>query len=257
MRQKAVVGNWKLNGSLAANEALLKALLREIPRDAAALCAVCVPSPYLAQVRALLEGSGIGWGGQDLSRFAQGAYTGEVSGRMLVEFGARYVIVGHSERRTLFGESDELVAEKYVAARDAGLTPIFCVGETLEQRERGETNAVLGRQVDALLKRFGVAGLDRGLVAYEPVWAIGTGKTASAEQADEAHAFIRKRIGEKDAGVAQRLPILYGGSVKGSNAAQLFAMANVDGGLVGGASLVSDEFVAIWRAAQGLVQKAR
>ena len=248
MRSKAVVGNWKLNGSLAANEALIRALLREIPRDNPVACAVCVPSPYLAQVRALLEGTGVAWGAQDLSRYVQGAYTGEVSGPMLVEFGCRYVIVGHSERRTLFGETDELVAEKYVAARDAGLTPIFCVGETLAERERGETNAVLARQVDALLKRFGVAGLDRGIVAYEPVWAIGTGRTATAQQADEAHAFIRGRIGAKDAGVAGRLPILYGGSVKAANAAELFAMPNVDGGLVGGASLVAEEFVAIWRA---------
>ncbi len=249
MRSKVVVGNWKLNGSLASNEALLKALLREIPRDNPVACAVCVPSPYLAQVRALLEGSGIAWGAQDLSRYGQGAYTGEVSGAMLVELGCRYVIVGHSERRTLFGETDAVAAEKYVAARNAGLTPIFCVGETLEERERGEMQSVLARQVDALLARYGVAGLDRGLVAYEPVWAIGTGKTATAAQADEAHAFIRARIAAKDAGVAERLPILYGGSVKAANAAELFAMPNVDGGLVGGASLVAQEFVGIWRAA--------
>jgi triosephosphate isomerase len=249
MRSKAVVGNWKLNGSLVGNEALLRALLREIPRGSPVACVVCVPSPYLAQVRALLEGSGIAWGGQDLSRFVQGAYTGEVSGRMLVEFGARYVIVGHSERRTIFGETDAVAAEKYVAAREAGLTPVFCVGETLEERERGDTQAVLARQVDALLHRFGVAGLDRGIVAYEPVWAIGTGRTATAAQADEAHAFIRARVAAKDKVVGERLPILYGGSVKAANAAELFAMPNVDGGLVGGASLVAEEFVAIWRAA--------
>jgi triosephosphate isomerase len=249
MRSKAVVGNWKLNGSLIGNEALLKALLREVPRDNPVACVVCVPSPYLAQVRALLDGSGIAWGGQDLSRFVQGAYTGEVSGRMLVEFGSRFVIVGHSERRTIFGETDATCAEKYVAAREAGLTPIFCVGESLQERERGEMNAVLARQVDALVSRFGVAGLDRGIVAYEPVWAIGTGKTATAAQADEAHAFIRARVAAKDKDVAARLPILYGGSVKAANAADLFAMPNVDGGLVGGASLVADEFLAIWRAA--------
>ena len=249
MRSKVVVGNWKLNGSLASNETLLKALLREVPRESPVACAVCVPSPYLAQARALLEGSGIAWGAQDLSRYDQGAYTGEVSARMLTDLGCRYVIVGHSERRTLFGESDAIAAEKYVAARNAGLTPIFCVGETLEEREGGRMQSVLARQVDALLARFGVAGLDRGILAYEPVWAIGTGRTASAGQADEAHAFIRGRIAEKDAGVAERLPILYGGSVKGANAAELFAMPNVDGGLVGGASLVAEEFVAIWRAA--------
>ncbi len=249
MRSKFVVGNWKLNGSLAGNESLLKALLRSIPRDNPVACAVCVPSPYLAQARALLEGTGIGWGAQDVSRYDQGAYTGEVSGRMLVEFGCRYVLIGHSERRTLFGETDAVAAEKYVAARKAGLTPVFCVGETLAEREGGQTQSVLARQVDALLQRFGAAGLDRGLVAYEPVWAIGTGKTASAQQADEAQAFIRARVAAKDAGTAERLPILYGGSVKGANAAELFAMPNVDGGLVGGASLVAEEFVAIWRAA--------
>ncbi len=249
MRSKVVIGNWKLNGSLPGNEALLKGLLKDIPRDNPIACALCVPAPYLAQARVLLEGSGIAWGAQDLSRFDQGAYTGEVSGRMLIEFGCRYVIVGHSERRTIFGETDAVAAEKYVAARNVGLTPVFCVGETLEERERGETQPVLARQVDALLRAYGVTGLDRGIVAYEPVWAIGTGKTATAAQADEAQAFIRGRIAAKDKAVAEGLPILYGGSVKGANAAELFAMPNVDGGLVGGASLVAQEFVAIWRAA--------
>ena len=256
MRSKAVVGNWKLNGSLASNEALLKALLREIPGPAGGVvCAVCVPSPYLAQARSLLEGSAIAWGGQDVSRFDQGAYTGEVSGRMLVEFGSRYVIVGHSERRTIFGETDALGVEKYAAARLAGLTPIFCVGESLEERNRGETQAVLARQVDALLSACGAPGLDGSIVAYEPVWAIGTGRTASAAQADEAQAFIRARIGALAPAVAERLPILYGGSVKAGNAAQLFAMPNVDGGLIGGASLVAEEFVAIWRAAVAATRK--
>ncbi|HXZ48712.1 MAG TPA: triose-phosphate isomerase [Usitatibacter sp.] len=249
MRQKLVAGNWKLNGSLAGNESLLKALLRDIPRDGPVVCVVCVPTPYLAQVRGLLEGSGIAWGAQDVSRFDHGAYTGEVSGRMLAELGCRYAIVGHSERRTLFGESDAVAAGKYVAAREAGLTPIFCVGETLEQRERGETEAVLARQVDALLVGHGAAQLNRGVVAYEPVWAIGTGRTATAAQAGEAHGFIRARVAAKDASVAERLPILYGGSVKAANAAELFATPDVDGGLVGGASLVAEEFVAIWRAA--------
>ena len=249
MRSKAVVGNWKLNGSLAANEALLKALLREIPRESPVACAVCVPSPYLAQARALLEGSGIGWGSQDVSRFDKGAYTGDVSGAMVAEFGGRYAIVGHSERRTVFGETDEVVADKYAAARRAKLTPIFCVGETLQEREAGRTEQVLARQVDALLAKCGAAELDGGIVAYEPVWAIGTGKTATSQQAQEAHAFIRGRIGAKDGKVAGKLPILYGGSVKAANAAELFAMPDVDGGLVGGASLVAEEFVAIWRAA--------
>jgi len=183
MRSKAVVGNWKLNGSLGSNEALLKGLLAEVGREPLSVaCAVCVPTPYLWQVRALLEGSGIAWGAQDVSRFDKGAYTGEVSGAMLVEHGCRYVIVGHSERRTVFGESDEVSAEKYVAARKAGLTPIFCVGETLEERDKGVTQSVLGRQVDALVGKYGVAGLDGGLIAYEPVWAIGTGRTATAQR---------------------------------------------------------------------------
>jgi triosephosphate isomerase len=249
MRLKAVVGNWKLNGSLASNEALLKALLREVPREAPAACAVCVPSPYLAQARQLLQGSGIGWGSQDVSRYEKGAYTGEVSAAMVAEFGARYAIVGHSERRTIFGDTDEIVAEKYAAARRAKLTPIFCVGETLEERERGETDKVLARQVDALLERCGVKELQGGMVAYEPVWAIGTGRTATSAQAQEAQAFIRGRVAAKDGAIARDLTILYGGSVKAGNAAELFAMPDVDGGLVGGASLVADDFAGIWRAA--------
>jgi triosephosphate isomerase len=169
---------------------------------------------------------------------------------MLHDLGCRYAIVGHSERRTIFGETDAIAAQKYVAARKAGLTPIFCVGETLEERERGEMQAVLARQVDALVHAYGAPGLERGIIAYEPVWAIGTGRTATAAQADEAQAFIRGRIAAKDKAVAEAVPILYGGSVKAANAAELFAMPNVDGGLVGGASLVAQEFVAIWRAAR-------
>jgi triosephosphate isomerase len=249
MRSRAVVGNWKLNGSLAANEALLTALLREIPREGPVACAVCVPSPYLAQASGLLKGSGIAWGAQDVSRFDKGAYTGEVSAAMVAEFGARYTLVGHSERRSIFGDADEVVAGKFAAARRAGLTPIFCVGETLEEREAASTEKVLARQVDALLDACGAAQLDGGIVAYEPVWAIGTGRTASSAQAQEAHAFIRGRVSQRDAAVAARLPILYGGSVKAANAAELFAMPDVDGGLVGGASLVAEDFAAIWRAA--------
>jgi triosephosphate isomerase len=214
---------------------------------------VCVPYPYLAQAQSLLRGTPVAWGSQDVSRFDKGAYTGDVSGAMLAEFGCRYAIVGHSERRTIFGEPDALVVEKFAAAKRAGLVPIFCVGETLAEREAGVTEKVLARQVDALLEKQGAAGLDGAIIAYEPVWAIGTGKTATSAQADEAHAFIRARVAAKDAGAAGRLPILYGGSVKGSNAAELFAMPNVDGGLVGGASLVADDFVAIWRAAVAAV----
>ncbi len=248
MRQKVVVGNWKLNGSVAGNEALLKALLGGTPRNGSAGCAVCVPFPYLAQARALLEGSAIAWGAQDCSRHEKGAFTGDVSAAMIAEFGARYAIVGHSERRTLFGDTDAIVVEKYGRVKRAGLTPIFCVGETLQEREAGSTESVLARQVDALLAG-GAQQLEGGVVAYEPVWAIGTGKTATSQQAQDAHDFIRSRIAAKDAKVAAQLPILYGGSVKAANAAELFAMPDVDGGLVGGASLVAEEFVGIWRAA--------
>jgi len=244
-RVRLVAGNWKMHGSRASNAALLDVLVKENPPG----CAVCVPFPYLAQAAERLRGSRIAWGAQNVSEHAQGAYTGEVSAAMAAEFGCRYVIVGHSERRTIFAESDEVAAQKYVAARKAGLTPIFCVGETLEERDRGVTEAVLARQVDALVGKYGAQGLDGGIVAYEPVWAIGTGRTATSKQADEAQAFIRARIAAADPAVAADLRILYGGSVKAGNAAELFAMPNVDGGLVGGASLVAKDFAAIWRAA--------
>ena len=247
MRSRIVVGNWKLNGSLAGNEKLLAQLLADIPPGGLAACAVCVPYAYLAQARDVLQGSAIGWGSQDCSRFEKGAYTGDVSAKMVAEFGSRHAIVGHSERRTIFGDTDAVVVEKYAQARRAGLAPIFCVGETLEERESGATQSVLARQVDALLAKESLEG---GIVAYEPVWAIGTGKTATSQQAQEAHAFIRGRIAAKAKDVA-RLPILYGGSVKAANAAELFAMPDVDGGLIGGASLVAEEFVSIWRAAGG------
>ena len=253
MRAKYVVGNWKLNGSLPANEALLRAVLKGLRGESGCHVAVCVAAPYLAQARELLQGTLVAWGAQDVSRYEKGAYTGETSGAMVAEFGSRYAIVGHSERRTLFGDTDAIVAAKYLAARKAGLIAIFCVGETLEERERGVMQEVLARQVDALIAKAGADVLRGGVVAYEPVWAIGTGRTASAAQADEAQAFIRGRVANQDGAVAAGLPILYGGSVKAANAAELFAMPNVDGGLIGGASLVAEEFVAIGRAAAGSI----
>ena len=253
MRSKVVAGNWKLNGTLAANEALLRALLRDVQKSEPAACVVCVPYPYLSQAREILRGTPIAWGAQDCSRYDKGAYTGEVSGAMIAEMGARYAIVGHSERRSIFGDTDAMVAEKFAAAKRAGLTPIFCVGETLGERERGATNEVLARQVDAVLEK-GAQVLEGAVIAYEPVWAIGTGKTATSRQAQDAHEFIRKRVAAKETSVAARVPILYGGSVKAANAAELFAMPDVDGGLVGGASLVAEEFVAIWRAAGAQVK---
>ena len=249
MRARLVAGNWKMHGSRAENRRLLGTVKREAPSVAGVEVAVCVPFPYLQQAGEELAGSGVAWGGQTLSEHDSGAFTGEVSGAMLRDLGCRYVIVGHSERRTLYGEDSATVALKYKAALDAGLIPILCVGETLAQREADETEAVVDAQLAAVMTRVGAAGLASGVVAYEPVWAIGTGKTASPEQAQAVHAHIRGRVADEAAEVAQGLRILYGGSVKASNAAELFGMPDIDGGLIGGASLVASEFVAICRAA--------
>lgn len=253
MRSKLVVGNWKMNGNLASNQALLKSLIPLLASVSRAQCAVCVPTPYLAQTEHILRGKGIAWGAQDVCEFEHGAYTGGVSAGMVADFGCRYVIVGHSERRALFGDTDAVVAKKFASVLKAGLTPILCVGETLAERESGVMEQVISRQLDEVLAHsgahLGVAALGQAVMAYEPVWAIGTGKTATPQQAQEVHAFIRARIAEQDMRVADGLPILYGGSVKASNAAQLFAMADIDGGLIGGASLVAEEFAAICKAA--------
>jgi triosephosphate isomerase len=248
MRRKLVVGNWKMFGRLARNQALLdgvKAGVRELRNTD---CAVCVPYPYLAQAQTLLQGSNVAWGAQNMSHHEEGAFTGEVAPGMLQEFGCKYVILGHSERRGIYHESDETVALKFEAAIKAGLTPILCVGETLDEREAGITEEVVARQLDVVVNRSGVKALAKAVVAYEPVWAIGTGKTASPDQAQAVHAFIRQRVAKQDGQVAQGLCILYGGSVKAANAAELFSMADIDGGLIGGASLVAEDFVAICRA---------
>ena len=236
MRARLVAGNWKMHGSLTANRALLDAIVAGVR---GVECAVCAPFPYLAQVAERLRGTPIAWGAQNLSEHASGAYTGEVSAAMLAEFGCRYVLVGHSERRQLFGESDATVAAKFAAARAGGITPILCVGETLAEREAGRTQEVVARQLDAVLARSGIGD---AVVAYEPVWAIGTGRTASPEQAQEVHGLLRKRLPETT--------LLYGGSVKPDNAAAIFAMPDVDGGLIGGASLKAQEFIAICKEAQ-------
>ncbi len=249
MRARLVTGNWKMHGNLATNQALLEAL-RRLPRNDGIAYAVCPPFPYLAQVAGLLAGTPVRWGGQNLCEHDAGAYTGEVSGPMLRDLGCRYVIVGHSERRTLYGETDERVAAKFEAARRAGLTPILCVGETLAEREGGQTEAVLARQMKAVLDRAGVRAFADAVLAYEPVWAIGTGRTATREQAQSAHAFLRGTVRGQDSTIGDGLPILYGGSVKPANAAELFAMPDVDGGLIGGASLVAADFIAICRAAR-------
>jgi len=249
MRTQLVVGNWKMNGSLASSQGLVQALVPMLAQLTAAQYAVCVPYPYLAQVQRGLHGSNIALGAQDVCQFDAGAYTGGVSAGMLADFECRYVIVGHSERRGIFGETDEVVALKFAAALKGFLTPILCVGETLSERESGVTEAVVARQLDAVAQRCGVAALGKSVIAYEPVWAIGTGRTATPQQAQAVHAFIRGRIAGADRQLAEGLQLLYGGSVKAANAAELFAMPDVDGGLIGGASLSADEFSAICRAA--------
>ena len=257
MRVKLVAGNWKMNGNLATSQALIKAILPPLAALKRARYAVCAPFPYLAAIGQALLGSNMALGAQDVCQFEDGAYTGGVSGAMLADCGCRYVIVGHSERRGVFGEPDDVVAFKVERALKSGLTPILCVGELLAEREAGVTEAVVARQLDAVVQRCGLQALGRGVIAYEPVWAIGTGKTATPQQAQAVQAYIRGRIAAADRWLADALTILYGGSVKGANAAQLFAMPDVDGGLIGGASLVTDEFVAICRAAQGAEETAR
>ena len=239
-RSRLVAGNWKMHGSRAANRALLDGILKGLSKDGGAECAVCVPFPYLADMQEWLQATPVAWGAQNVSEHEKGAFTGEVSPAMLVEFGCRYVLVGHSERRQLYRETDAQVAAKFAAAQAAGLTPILCVGETLEERDGGSTEQVVARQLDAVLAKAKFGG---AVLAYEPVWAIGTGRNATAEQAQAVHAFLRKRV-------SNETRILYGGSVKPQNAAEIFAMPDVDGGLIGGASLVADDFLAILRAAR-------
>ena len=249
MRRPLVAGNWKMNGSLDSARVLLDGIKRGLDDVKRAEVAVCPPYVYIPEVEKLLAGSAIGWGGQDLSTESSGAFTGEVAASMLKDFGCKYVIVGHSERRTYHAESDELVARKYAVARAAGLVPILCIGETLEEREKGITEEVVARQLDALIDLEGVEALANGVIAYEPVWAIGTGKTATPEQAQEVHAFIRTRVAEKSADVAAGLRILYGGSMKPDNAKELIDKPDIDGGLIGGASLKAEDFLGICTAA--------
>jgi triosephosphate isomerase len=244
MRVQLVVGNWKMHGDLASNARRLDALAGSWRARGDRSLAVCVPYPYLAQARERLQGSAVAWGAQDVSEHATGAHTGEVSAAMVAEFGSRYALVGHSERRQAHAESDALVTAKARAALAAGLVPIVCVGETLAERESGATEAVVGRQLQAAIVGLRAA-IGTCVVAYEPVWAIGTGRTATPEQAQEVHALLRSRL--RAAGAGEVL-LLYGGSVSAANAAALFGMADVDGGLVGGASLDADEFLAIGAA---------
>lgn len=240
-----------MNGSRAANATLLTGILDGLKGldTVKADIAVCVPAPYLFQCEELLQASPVAWGAQDVSCHPVGAYTGEVCMSMLQDFGCRYVIVGHSERRAYHGESDAQVAKKTMAALDAGLTPIVCIGETLVQREAGQTMEVVGAQLDAVLEAVGAEAVDRIVLAYEPVWAIGTGKTATPEMAQEVHAALREKLRACNADAAQRTLVLYGGSMKPDNAADLMAQPDIDGGLIGGAALKADDFLGIVRAA--------
>jgi triosephosphate isomerase len=249
MRPKLVVGNWKMNGSRAANASLLSGIAAGLEGRAKASCAVCVPAPYLYQCQELLSGTPVAWGGQDVSVHASGAYTGEVAASMLADFACRYVIVGHSERRAYHGESSELVAQKARAALGAGLTPIVCVGETLVEREAGQTGSVVGHQLAAVLSALDDTQARSIVVAYEPVWAIGTGKTATPEMAQQVHGLLRAQLKERIGQAAQETSILYGGSMKPDNAAELMAQRDIDGGLIGGASLKAADFLAIVHAA--------
>jgi triosephosphate isomerase len=247
-RPRLIVGNWKMHGRLEANAALLQALAQGVQALAKDVCVgVCVPYPYLAQAQQRLGDGRVTWGAQDVSAHESGAYTGEVAAAMVAEFGATFAIVGHSERRMYHGESSELVAQKTQRALAAGLTPIVCVGETLQQRESGATGQVVGAQLDAVLAVLSVEDAARIVVAYEPVWAIGTGRSATPAQAQQVHALLRMRLAEKGAQVAG-VPLLYGGSVKPENAAELFGQADIDGGLIGGASLKAEDFLAICAA---------
>ena len=249
MRRTLVAANWKMNGNKASNEALLEAFKKGF--DGSSDTAIFPPALYIGQVAESLAGSAIAFGVQNAYFEEKGAYTGELALSMVKEFGCQYVLIGHSERRELFGETDELIANKVDATLAAGLIPMLCIGETLEQREAGVTEAVVRAQIDAVLAKVGIAAFNTIVIAYEPVWAIGTGKAASPAQAQEVHAFIRQQLAAVDADVAAKTRILYGGSVKAASAEVLFSQPDIDGGLVGGASLIADEFVAICNAAKG------
>jgi triosephosphate isomerase (TIM) len=249
MRRPIVAGNWKMHGSRSENARLVEELLAHCPATPAASCVLCPPFVYLQEVARALRGSVLSLGGQDVCADGHGAFTGEISAAMLKDVGCEYVIVGHSERRMLYRESDQLVARKFAAAHAKGLIPILCVGEQLADREAGRTQEIVARQLEVVLELSGAGALEHAVVAYEPVWAIGTGRNAAPEQAQDVHAFIRARIAARDARIAAATRILYGGSVKAGNAAELFAMPDVDGGLIGGASLKADEFLTILAAA--------
>ncbi|MES2103281.1 MAG: triose-phosphate isomerase [Pseudomonadota bacterium] len=249
MRRTLIAGNWKMNGSFAANAALLAEIKAGLNGQAGCDVLVCPPAPYLQQCADVLAGTSVAWGAQDVSAHGVGAYTGEVSATMLADTACQYVIVGHSERRAYHLESNELVAQKAQQVLRAGMRPVICVGETLQQRELGQTNNIVTAQLQAVLDVLDAADMLKIVVAYEPVWAIGTGKTATPQMAQDVHAVLRSQLAARDAAAAEQVQILYGGSMKPDNAAELLAMADIDGGLIGGAALKSADFLAIVRAA--------
>ena len=250
MQTKLVIGNWKMNGQFRMNATLLADLVPALSALSNVRVSICPPFPYIGQVASSCQGTAIKAGAQNLSHHSAGAFTGEVSGAMLHDVGCRYVLVGHSERRSLFGESDELIALKFEMSLAASLIPVLCVGETLEQRQAGVTFDIVKAQLQAVIDRVGIRAMAKGVIAYEPVWAIGTGETASSSQAQEVHQQIRCYLADQDASCAQRVDILYGGSVKPDNAGELFSQPDIDGGLIGGASLDANSFVAICVAEQ-------
>jgi triosephosphate isomerase len=249
MRRKIVVGNWKMHGSIKENEELLQGVTQGVRDLRNADYVICPPYPYVAQAQALLQYTNVAWGAQNLCSTKDGAMTGAVSPSMLVDYGCTYVLVGHSERRNLFHETDDTAAARFTAAQEVGLTPIFCMGESREERDSDWTDYIVGRQLDSIIRRFGPEVLNNAVLAYEPLWAVGADKPATPEQAQEVHDFIRKRIARCNPEIAAKVRILYGGSLRPDNAAAMFAMPDIDGGLVGRASLTAEEFVPICRAA--------
>jgi triosephosphate isomerase len=249
MREILVAGNWKMNASTKASEELVEGIVAGVPAGSGFKLLVCPPFPYLAAVAAKVAGSAVKLGAQTVSEHDAGAYTGEVAPSMLRDVGCEYVIVGHSERRAMYGESSSDVAAKFQSAQAAGLTPVLCIGETLTEREQGSTEAVVDEQLGAVIEAAGIAAFGAAVIAYEPVWAIGTGMTATPEQAQDVHRHIRGQLAAKDKAIAAGVQILYGGSMKGDNAAGLLAMPDIDGGLIGGASLKVADFLAIAAAA--------
>ena len=252
MRDFLVAGNWKMNGNISANSDLVAGIRAGMPDTDRVKVLICPPFPYLAAAAEAIQGSSLLLGAQTVSEHASGAFTGEIAPEMLRDVGCTYVLVGHSERRALYGESSQAVADKFAAALEAGLKPVLCVGETLAEREAGNTEAVINEQLTAVLSTVGIEAFVSAVIAYEPVWAIGTGMTASPQQAQDVHAHIRGVLAEQSADLAEKIQILYGGSVKGDNAAGLFTMPDIDGGLIGGASLKANDFLAIADAAAGI-----